>query len=289
MAKNIWIGTDTAGDWDVAANWSLAAVPGAGDDVYLEHSTQSVTTGFNPATPATYASLNIAQSYTGQIGDSTNYLQVESSIVRIGYNDGPGSPQGSTLIKLDLGTVTTAITVEDTKASSDSRPTVRLKAVHASSTLTVRRGSVGVAFDTGEASTLASIGTTYVINRATDAKVYIGAGVTCPLINQDGGEITDASDIATTTITVDAGTLKTVGSGAITTINHRGGTGTYNGTGTITTLTISGGFADFTKSLAARTVTNLTIDAGGRLAYDTTILTLTNGVVSTKPVTLSAI
>ena len=92
MANRIWIGTDTGneGDWGTAANWSGAAVPIANDDVYFENSSQSVIDTLDQSA-IELDSLNIAQSFTGDFGLAATPLQIDSPIVNIGYNNGPGS------------------------------------------------------------------------------------------------------------------------------------------------------------------------------------------------------
>jgi len=289
MATKIWVGTDSGneGDWSVAANWSPSGVPVNDDDVYLEDSSQSVTGGLDQSAVA-LASLNIAQSFTGQVGTSSAYLQVGAAAVRIGYHDGPGMPSGSSLIKLDLGSVTTAaVVIENSGSSSDStEPPIYLKAAKAASTIEVRKGRVGIAWATGETSTVGTITVAYVSQQSTDADVYIGSGVTLTTLTQKGGDC--ILGCAATTVNAYGGTLYTVGSGAITTMNAKGATIYPNSTGTISDLIISGGTVDFTRSSATRTVTTAKLDAGGTLKRDPNVVTITNKVDSDNPVTLSA-
>lgn len=285
----VWVGTDDGneGDWSVAANWTPAKVPVNSDDVYLENSSQSVTAGLDQSAVA-LSTLNIAQSYTGNIGTSTAYLQAGAAVISIGYHFGPGQASGSGMIKLDVGTSAPDITVYNSGISSDTtKPAVRLKANHANTTLEVRKGEVGLAVDTNETSTIGTINIGYVDDIETDASVYIGSGVTLTNLTKKGGECMLLC--AATTIKNYNGTLTTEGSGAITTLSVYDGTVTSNSTGTITTCNISNeGVIDFSKSQQARTVTTCKVDDKGAVKFDPAIITFTNKIISNEPVTFTA-
>jgi len=289
MATKIWLGTDTGnvGKWATAANWSPSGVPANGDDVYLINSSQDVTADWDQSAVA-LNSLNIAQSFTGKIGDASNYLQIGASSVRIGYNDGPGTPAGSSLLKLDLGNTTApTVVIENSGVSSDDEvPPILLLVVNAAAVIEARKGKVGIAFDPSESSTVGTIVSSYVNQKSADADVYIGEGVTLTTLNIKGGDVILPCGV--TTINGYDGTLKTVGSGAIAAINAKGTVMTLNSTGTITTLIITGGTADFSKSSQARTVTTLKLDDKGKLIYDPNVVTITNKVDSNDPVILQA-
>jgi len=280
MADRNWIGLDTPGDWSVAANWAEAAVPIDGDDVYLTNTSQSVTTGFAQGAIA-LNSLNISQSFTGDIGDASNYLNIGAATVRIGYFHGPGNaPNGSGLIKLDLDddddTAATVIIENSGTPTDQDLPAIRLLTIGAT-TVEVNKGSVGIACEPGETSTLATVTIGYVGNKAADAEVLIGAGVTLTTLSKTGGR--GVLGCAATTLTNDGGTVLTTGSGAITTVNVGGGTGECNSTGTITNLNVDdAGHADFSKSSQPRTVTNPKVDPNGKITYDPSIVTMTNKI-----------
>jgi hypothetical protein len=289
MATKIWLGNASGdtGDWGNAANWSPSGVPANGDDVYLQDTNQSVITGLNQSS-VVLNSLNISQSFTGQVGTASAYLQISASIVNIGYNYRAGTPQGSNMLKIDLGTTAATIVVFNTGVSADStRPTLRLKCNNANTTLEVRKGTVGIAVETGETATLNSIAISYINNIANDADVYIGTGVTLTTLTMTGGYCLLCC--AATTVYVYAGSLETEGSGAITTLSIGGGTCISNSTGTITNCNIKGsGQVDFTKSIQPRTITHLTIDDTAKVKLNPAVLTLTNNIISTKAVALTA-
>lgn len=285
----IWLGNISGheGAWDYATNWLPAGVPVATDNVHLENSSQSVLSGLNQSA-VLLGSLNIAQSFTGVIGTAAAYLQVGATLVNIGYHFGPGEAAGSSMIKLDLGTGASTIIVFNGGISADTtKPAIRLKYVNAATTLEVRKGEVGIAYETGEVSTGVSITPSYVDNIESDANVYIGSGVTLATLTKKGGYC--VLRCAATTVVNYAGELLTEGSGAITTLTAKGGTVISNSIGTITNCVSNGkGTIDFTKSAQPRTVTNCIIDDEAAIMADPAVITFTNKIISTKPVMLRA-
>lgn len=279
MANKIWIGTDTGneGDWATANNWSPSGVPEDADDVYLENSSQSVTEGFDQSA-ITLASLNIARTFTGTIGDSDEYLQIGATVVNIGYYYGIGTPSGSGRIKLNLGAVVSTVTISYAGISADTnKPAIRLRANNVNTIIHIRRGIVGIAYETGETATVGIINVGWSANRANDSDVEIGPGVTLTTLNKTGGEC--VLRCAATNVNCDYGDLITEGTGAITTATMRGGKLIPNSTGTITTLNIiENGSADFTLSNAARTITTAKVGGNGKIKYDPSVLILTNKI-----------
>ena len=287
MTTKIWVGTDTGheGDINTAANWSPSGVPEAGDDVYFENSSQSVTAGLDTLAAVTLGSLNIAQNYTGTIGTASAYLQAAATVCRAGYHYGPGTPIGSGRLMLDLKSVQSAITIDNSGTPTDTgKAAIRIKNTHASSTLTVNKGKVAFCGDTGETGQLASLTLNYVSNKGTDAEVYVGAGVTLATVKKCGGKLNIRC--AVTTYTTYDGSDVISGSGAITTLYVKGGTVEANSTGTITTAEVSGGLLDLTKSPAARTITTLKVDPPGKVKYDPAVVTLTNKI---QPITAAGV
>ncbi|MGA2324276.1 MAG: hypothetical protein ABSG22_10555 [Sedimentisphaerales bacterium] len=282
----LWTGT-TDSNWAVAANWSTGEVPRDGNNVYFENSSVNVTGGLAQSSK-TLASLNISQSYIGQIGDDVNYLSIGATAVKIGYYNGPGIPTGSGRIKLNLGTVQTAITIYNSGPPANTNtPTVMLLGTNAGNTLEIRKGKVGIAFGTGESATFSVINSSYTTQPSSDVELTIGPGATLTTLNQTGGENTLLC--AATTITTKAGTLLIDGTGTVTTLTIEGGTVTSNTTGTIATVAIkTAGTLDLTKSTAVRIITTTKLDAGGTLKYDPAIITLTNNVDSDAFVVLRA-
>lgn len=279
MSTKLWIGTDSGneGDWSVAANWSPSGVPTNSDDVYLENTSQSVTSGFSQSA-VTLASLNIGQSFTGEIGTATGELAISATLLRIGYHNGQGTPSGSNRIKLNLGSVQSEIIITNTSVSSTDTylEPVRIKGTHASNTIQVLGGTVGVA--TTDASEAATISEASVLGN--NARLHLPAGVTLTTLNVAAG--TCSVGCAATTIEQTGGSLTTYGEGAITTVNVDSGRAALNSDGTITTLRVgSAGSVDMSGDARAKTVTNCEVYGGGGLDINNgnpQSITLTNGI-----------
>jgi hypothetical protein len=300
--------------WDSAANWSTGAVPDGAHDVFVEDFSGDILFGLDQSAITTLTTLTIGKSFTGKIGSNgsagiaADYLQIKATNVNIGRHLGPGSPAGSGRIKLDTGATASTITVDGTATASDTgKPSLRLKTASSSSNLYVNKGSVGLAHEAGETSTIGTVRVGFLTNVSSDSDLFLGDGVTFAGTNTldiTGGDVSLRS--AVTTVTISGGSLVKTNSGAITTLNAAGGSvstwdsGTIttlnasgsridsNSTGTIATLTITGGTVDFTKSPAARTVSDATLDSGGTLKYDPSIVTMTAQVDSASAVTLTA-
>lgn len=273
-------GTETATN-NEGSNWldtagADANIPANSDDVVLENSSQSVTSGLDQSGVA-LATLTARQSFTGYVGTAAAYLQIGSSIVRIGEYFGTGTvPAGSSLIKLDLGATAAAVDIFNAGTPlTTAAPAIYIKANSASTVVRIRKGKVAIAPNTGETTTVGTIQVSYVSNQATDAVVQIGSGVTLTTLLCKGSDTTLLC--AATTVTQEAGTLKTEGAGAIGTVKVTGGTATLNSTGTITLLEVSKtGLADFTKSSAGRTVSTAKLDPDGRIKADPSVITFSN-------------
>lgn len=300
--------------WDDTGNWDGGALPGAsaGDEVFVEDFLTDILYGLDQSGIAnTLTSLNIPATFTGKLGPNGatgfagDYLQIKASAVNIGQHFAIGNPVGSGRIKIDLGATASEVNIFKTGSAADStKPSVRIKAASGSTNVTLFKGSAGIAFESGETSTVGTVGVRWITTRSTDSDMFIGDGVTITALDQTGGECTLRS--ACTTVTNTGGTLLTAGTGAIVTLNSNGGNTTTFGSGTVTTLNVtagtmtssstgdittanlSGGITDFTRSTDARTVTNMNLEVGGTLKYDPTDVTLTNGVVSASTVSLKA-
>lgn len=290
MATKLWVGTDTPGDWSVAANWSPSGVPVSTDDVILETSTQAVTAGLDQSAVA-LTSLTIKQSYTGNIAAAGTYLEIMSTRVDIGEHYGQGTPNGSERIKLDLrgdGSTSSQVTIHNTASTTadDNESPVRLLFNEATADLYVRKGSVGIAVDApGETSVLDEIHVGFTTGRSTDAQVVIGSGVTLDELQITGGVTT--LKCAATTVGISDGQLQTEGAGAITTLTVDGGVVIANSRGTITTLNCNGGETNFFRSTEDRTVTTPTLKVGATLRYDPAYVTMTAEPAPQEPILLT--
>lgn len=287
--NTIYKGVD--GDLNKAANWTGGEIPGSvqEDVVYFISGSNVINTNLGTLTGSAegLTSVNIDQSYTGTFGtDALNvqvYMETDAPIINIGNHEGPGSPPGSAMILLDANKAgVQTINVENTGRSSDSaKPALRIKTSVQDHILRIRSGSVGTAIEPGEAAKFASIDIGYEDVRASDADVLIGPGTTVAAIDKTGGVCEIVAAAAIPNIINTAGTMIINSDQAVTTdLKVRGGNVIIKKSGTITLLTITGGYCDMTKVLIPITVTDCSVNGGGRLAYDDTKVTFTNPITS---------
>jgi len=207
------------------------------------------------------------------------YLAIDSTLCTIGEGKGTGSGR----IKLNFGTVQTAITIYNSGTRVETGiPCILLKGTHAANTLSVVKGDVGVAFFAGELATIATLKVGYVDSVLGDASVICGAGVTLTTVIQTGGKLDiDTTTAAITTITIDAGELTLRGDAAndVTTINLNGGVLIDKGSTSGVIVTLKGkGTYDHSQSMTARTITNVVLYKGARYLDPHGVVTEENGI-----------
>lgn len=289
-------------DWDTAANWSTDTVPVAADDVVFRDSGVSVYWGLDQAA-VDLTSLIIEQSFTGVIGlartafvtgadGSTSelrpeyrqdYLDVGWTTCRIGESHGPGSPAGSSRLKLDndkAGASTTEIFDTGSSSADANLPAVRLLAANASADVYIRSapGGVGLAMDDPTETT--TIGDLEISDDTPASRVFVGEGVTLSTYTQQGGinSLRAAADV--TAVTVKGGDLTMEGDGwAATTLTVEAGTVYANHTdspASLTTVNLDGGTLDGTQSRRARTWSTVNLrESGSTLRIDPNVVTIT--------------
>lgn len=278
MSKISWLGT-VSGDASVAGNYSPASVPVAADELFIEANPSgtdvSITSGLTAFSALTLLSLNISQTYTGSIGTTSAYLVANATTVNIGYQYGSTSiASGSPLIRLNLGTVQSTVNIFNSSSSSTltNAGPISLLGTHASNVLNIEAGTVSVATDPTEVSTLATIN--------SGGGLFLGSGCTLTTINAFGGTCLIRS--ALTTLTQTGGAVVTAGTGAITTANVYSGSYVAGSTGTITALNIQSGSVDFSQDPRAKTVTTCNVFNGASLNVNNGVkgsITFTNPVV----------
>lgn len=264
--------------WDTAANWTLNAVPVNTNDIDLESSAVSILYGLAQS-GVTAASLNIASTFTGKIGlpatNAAGYVEYRDTYLQIGATTctiGSGLGSGSSQLKIDFGAIQTAVVVYATATGGLSgNPAAFFKGTHASNTLTVVSGAVGIGFDLGtnfRTATL-SIGGDES-GGGIGPNVQIGAACQMADVNVQGGKVLFMVGTATPAVTnlvQDGGEVTVNGPITVTAHQLRGGKFYWDGSGTVTTLNNVGGYWDASRDPRAKTVTNCTV-YGKSTMYD---------------------
>ena len=269
-------------DVSVAANWSGGAVPSSSDDVIidgdndllynLDQNTISLTSLTIPSTFTGKIGLPVEDEEGGYIDYRDTYWKISATTITIGR----GSGSGSSRIKLNVGTVQTALTIHKTsRTASSGLGAVIFKGTHASNVVNVISGTLSIAPFGGETATVATL-------RVSNATVEVGSGVTLTTVTHTGvgvGTLLLSSAVTTLNQFPGSGNLTIVGSGAITTLNCYAATTSYQGSGTITTLNVGdGATVSFDDNPIARTVTNTNLYAGCTLLDNAKTVTFTNPI-----------
>jgi hypothetical protein len=174
-----------------------------------------------------------AASYAGlPARRSTGYEEYRETFLKIGCTT--FSYYGSSgLFKWNAGSVQTAATMYTGGSSVDvGRSAFQFIGTHASNTVTVLGGDVGIAGNTGEVSTVLTL-------KQTGGNVFCGSGATLTTVTKDAGSLTLNSSV-TTLVTNDGETR--IRGGTHTNVTMGGGTLTATG-GTITNLLMLRGSA----------------------------------------------
>ena len=261
-------------DASIVTNWAGGALPADGDTIVFDQGASDLLYGLdlNTITPA---AIIIDAGFTGRIGlppvnvdagTTRTYYEYRAQYLRIGN---AADAQVITItcrggggrVKIDTGDAQTTLLIQNTGTPVDtSVPTLLFKGTHASNSLTVSRGGVGVAFYQGETATLATVNVGYTNNAAGDSVVKLGAGVTLTnaVIAQSGGSLDlNSATSGTATITQTDGVLNLLAGGHVG-LTVRGGVCNYNSTGTLggNPVVSGSGHITFAGDLRAKAVTN---------------------------------
>lgn len=261
---------------DVAANWSNG-LPADGDAIIIGPGSSSILYGLDNHT-ITPASIAISQSYTGKIGlpevnadvATATYREYRETYLRFGESGdatniavtiGSDEGQGSSRIKLNTGSSqATVVVLNSGSPAANGERSIYWKGTHASNSLNVSKGSVGVAALPGETATLLELNVGFRTNNSGDSDVLLGSGVTLTdaTIKQSGGKlILNSATSGTATITQTDGVLMIQLGGQVG-LTVAGGECIYNSTGTLggSPIVSGNGHLNFSQDMRAKTVTN---------------------------------
>ena len=264
----------TGADFGVAGSFSPSGVPTAGDVVYFDHDTPTITSNWDALAAVALGSVHFLHEWTGE---SDTYLEFGMTTVWIGEHFGTGTPSGSPNLKVKAsGASTIHVLNTSTTSQSGYSPPVLVHLNDAAANLFVRKGAVGLGLNTpGETAQVEQVYPSYIDNVDGDATVIIGSGVTCGGIEQTGGLVRAYCPL--TGVTVDGGKLTVDGTGTLGNVTVSKGLLVSNTTGTTSQLTLEeNGAVNYLLNPADRTVNDI-IYKGGQLMIGDHI-TVTNGV-----------
>jgi hypothetical protein len=262
-------------------NWSGDTVPIAGDTIVFDHHA-AAGPKYNMAMGIAPASIQVTDGFRYGIGLSQvnkdtaahpfdehlpTYMTFTSCAdVRV-------NAVNAASIRLDFGAAASAITVESTGRSSETGvPALLLKANHASNSLNVVNGDVGVCMEAGSVGELGALS----IGGQGAPSVKTGPGVVLATATVNAGSLVARSAI--TNLVVNGGTVEQIGAAiGTTTLTINGGAFFPRSSGTHAAVYQSAGIIDCTRDWQARTVTNYYM-YGGALKDPNGTLTLTNGL-----------
>lgn len=163
----------------------------------------------------------------------------------------------SNFINLNGLAVQCTLRVNGTGTSADdTTPVVNFIGSHASNAIYAASGDVGVAFNPGEAGTVATISISYLSNQETDVKLTLGYGAAVTTLNMVGGTVIAWAPPTTTN---KYGGTMTFMAGTPTTINHYTGTIDYRAGNCTTYKAFPKSVNNFFSGPSDKTITNTTV------------------------------
>lgn len=258
----------------VGANWSGGAVPADDDTVIIADSSVDILYGLDALqiSGLTLTAFTILASFTGRIGlpliNENGYEEYRPRYLKVGMNNsstvqiGAGPGQGSSRLYIDFETSNTlTVKVHGTgQPESPEAEALRLLANHSGTILEIASGSVGLAREPTQTSTVSAVRIEFLQDQAGDVTFRAGSGCNAFNLTANGGSIT--TDNALGTVTLLAGDWLHTG-GAITAIVNTAGAMTDQSAGTISAYTgRAGSVYDHRGDFRPKTYTAVDLYAG---------------------------
>lgn len=274
--------------WNIAANWSGAALPSAGDTLELIDSSVSILYGLTDT--VNYAALKIYASYTGQIGlpawnldgyseFRTRFLTLGDGTSSIALTIGEGVGNHAQSIRFNSNDTATTLIVLDGQSNSSSYP-IEITDMKSTSTAVVYGG--GVLIDDSTTGTLASLKVMARSDSRTKPRVKTTSRMTVTAVECYGqGTEVELNGSSTTAVVRDSAKLITRSAAAIATVTSsaRGVVSWQSSGGIATKLKVeTDGDVDFSEQVAAKTVAACEVSRGGKLRDPYKVVTWTAGV-----------
>ena len=278
-------------DLNNAANYDGGVLPTNADDLTLDRSV-AIKWNLGAFSAVTLASLTITPRFdsAAQLGllarNANGYEEFRAKELAIGATVVTINA-GSGLIKINFGSVQTAVTVYATGTTTETgRPACQLRGTHASNVLNVIGTSTSTSTanvgwgSNGETATVATV-------RQDTGTVTLGSAVTLTTVTKNGGDC--YLNCAATTVTNGAGDLYHT-TGALTTGTHSGGNWYDLGSATYTTLTTNNDAVyNADGNVAAKTITTLNMNDSSVIVDTADRLTFTNPIAFKGRLTLSQV
>ena len=276
MAEMTWIGgtlstasaytTSISNSLAVAANWrsstapfaASSRIPNGSDNIWITgDSTHSILAHLTTLSTVTGA-LHVTSAYKFYIGSSTaGYMEMKPSTAYF---------NGRQYAYVDAKASTCVFNVTGTVSAASGSVGLRLKGT-ALNRLTVGGGTVGLAFEQGETSTVGNV-------HVSGGTLTLGAGATYTSATVSAGTLGVYKASATADIKQYGGLVYGLESWQCDDFTIYGGTAYLGGSGAVDSLTIEGGNVNTTISGQPRTYATVKQN-GGTFAYDPDVLTIT--------------
>jgi hypothetical protein len=279
-------------DFDVTENWSGNTVPVDGDDIIFDHQAASGLRYGLSKTTVEPASVTITPGFKHEIGlpavnvDNANvpFDESEEQFLKFGASgsitiniDAPAAG----MIKIDTNTLTATINITNSGRTTETTYSpVQIKGTHASSTVNVTGGSVGICEGSGTSGQFSTIDVSQRTGNNPIVKIGDSVTLTSATLTVSGGQVTSSSSIGT--VVQYGGSFTQADQAAVTTATVDGGVYYANAKAasgaTIGTLTVGNkGSVDLSGDLrSAKTITNVSLYAGAAFKDPHGVVTATN-------------
>ena len=267
------------GNVNTVSNWSSGAVPEAGDNIIFDHrAAAGCKYGLDTLTAIALGSTTITKGFRYQIGlpdvnaytASLPYTEPQEKYFQVGGGDVLVDGSNAQLIKISSAATNVSYVVTGTGSTEEANsPPLLIKVNHASPTVSVRAGTVGINYEPKTAGQLATL-------FVSGGDVEVGNATTLATVTMNGGRV--VINGAVTTYTVGGGTLEHR-EGNVTTLTVNGGTCYVMCNDTLSTVNIgTGGVVDCTKDLRGRTFSAVNLYERGTLKDPLSTITYSAGI-----------
>lgn len=246
-----------------AANLSDGVALANGDTLVFDAG--SVDCLFGDISSLTGLTIRVLEGYKGLIGlpetngsGSAAYPEYRTKYITIAGGTLEVDNSEARRVRVAFGSTQASLIVRNSgPRNDDGMPAVTVTGGATGSRADITRGSVGIAYYSGETANFPTVNQSFVDRQDADANVIIGEGCsTITALKKSGGNLRNYAPVTTLTHLPGAGVTVQM-AGAVGTAQIDGGTLVWNSSGMLTTPLLSGdAFMDFDQDTRAKTVTN---------------------------------